>query len=332
MKIALGIIPAVITPLNEDETIDVGSLEKLLEHLLGLQIRGLFFGGTIGEGNALRDHDRFVLYREAVRITRGRVPVMASVSDTGTQRVLESVKQAVKANVDAVALTPRLVFPRRMPDETLRMVEAVARESPVPVWFYENPEMTPVRHTFEQIAEIVALPNIVGLKFTVPDRDLFTRCVRELPASPPCFNGVVADMAFAAQVGGGAISGIASMVPELCLRIFEAGRSGDLDLAEQLQQAINSTYQIYRGKGWPYWPAAQKHVLVRRGFFRTSVATAPFLRLGADDVRFIDEQFEKMEDWIFQPDLFPAHTRSAPERLSPHESPAAAAPGVNEQS
>jgi dihydrodipicolinate synthase/N-acetylneuraminate lyase len=305
MNITQGIIPAVITPLDEDESIDVASLERLLEHLLTLDVKGLFMGGTIGEGNALRDHEKFVLYREAVRIARGRVPVMASVSETGTQRIMEVVKLAEKAGVDAVALTPRLVFPRRTPDETLRMVEAVSRKCPVPVWFYENPEMTPVSHTFDQISEIMDLPNVVGLKFTVPDRALFERCVRELPGRPPCFNGVVADMAFAAQVGGGAISGIASMVPELCLRIYAAGRDGHMELAEQFQQAINSAYRIYRGKGWPYWPSAQKHVLVRRGFFRTSISTAPFVRLGPEDIRYIDEVLEEMDDWIFQPELFP---------------------------
>jgi len=302
MKTELGIIPAVITPLNEDESIEVESLGRLLDHLLSLDIKGVFMGGTIGEGNALLAAEKERLYRETVRIVRKRVPVLVNVSATGTQRILENTRMAMDADVDGVVMTPRLVFPRRTGGETYRMLEAVSRESSVPVWFYENPEITPVTHDFDQLCQLMELPNIGGLKFSAPNRKLFKRCVEGIPHNLPCYNGVVADMAFAAGVGGGAISGIASMVPELCISIYNAGKSGNMELAEHMQEAINSVYRIYRGKGWPLWPAAQKHILVRRGFFRHSVSTAPFLRLGEEEERYIDGVLESLEPWIFKPE------------------------------
>lgn len=305
MKIEAGILPAVITPLNEDETIDVESLEKLVEHLLSTDVKGLFVGGTIGEGGALRDSEKACLYRETARLARGRIPVLASISDQGTLRILENLKLAERAGVDAVVLTPRLCFPQRTAEESCRMVERVARESSIPVWFYENPEISPVTSSYEILRKIVELPNVAGLKLTTRDRALFSRCVRELSGNVPCFNGVVSEIAYAASIGGGAISGIASMLPGLCIRVFNAARDGDMDAARRYQEAINATYAIYDGEGWPLWPSAQKHVLKRLGILRTNVSTAPFLRLGKEEERKIDAVLEKFEDWILEPARLP---------------------------
>ncbi|MCC5807099.1 MAG: dihydrodipicolinate synthase family protein [Opitutales bacterium] len=301
MNIEPGILPAVVTPLNEDETIDTESLERLVEHLLRTEVKGLFMGGTMGEGGALRDSEKAALYRETVRFARGRVPVLASVSDQGTRRVIDNVRLAEAGGVDAVVLTPRLCFPQRGEDESVRLVEAVARDSSVPVWFYENPEVSPVTSRFEILARIAALPNVGGLKLTTKDRVLFQRCLTEIPEKLPCFNGVVSEIAFAASIGGGAISGIGSMLPGLCIRVFNAAKAGEMDEAKRYQDAINATYAIYNGAGWPLWPSAQKHVLKRLGILRTSVATAPFLRLGPEEERAIDAVLDTFEDWILEP-------------------------------
>lgn len=301
MKPDIGVIPALLTPLNEDETIDVPSLENLIEWVLSFDTKGLFVAGTMGEGVALRDRERAVLFKETVRIVKGRVPVMASVSDNGTRRMLDNVDVAVEAKVDSVVATPRMAFPPRTPGETYRLFKAVAEYSKVPVWFYENPFLTPVTSTFESISEIMALPNVEGLKYSAPNFELFARCKKELPDSPPCFNGNVPEIAMSARIGGGAISGIGSMLPGLCVRIFDTAVAGQDDLAQKYQEAINASYAIYGGEGWPLWPSAQKHVLMRRGIIRTNIATAPFARIGPDEAARIDQALERIEDWVFNP-------------------------------
>ncbi len=301
MKPDIGVIPALITPLNEDETIDVPSLGNLINWMLSYDLKGLFVGGTIGEGIALRDRERMKLFLETVRIVDGRVPVLASISETGTKRVLDNLAMAEAANVDAVVTTPRMIFASRTEGETYRLMEAVAANSGIPVWFYENPFMTPVTSTFESLRKIMALPNVEGLKFSATNFDLFERCVRELPGNSPCFNGNVPEIEKSAKIGGGAISGIGSMLPGLCVKVFEAARQGLDEEAAKLQEAIVATYAIYRGEGWPFWPSAQKHVLMRRGLIRTNVSTAPFLRLSPEEEAKVDEALEKIEEWVFEP-------------------------------
>lgn len=301
MKIEMGIITALLTPLNEDESLDVESLGSLLDHVLAHDVKGIFLGGTVGEGNALRDRERARLLREGVRLVAGRVPVLANVSDTSTVRVLDNIGMASAAGVDAVVATPRMSFPSRTPDDTFRLMAVAAEASPVPLWFYENPATTPVTSDFELIARIMALPNVAALKFSAPDFDLFARCVRELPGNPPCFNGNVSQIFKSVQVGGGAISGIGSLLPGLCVRLYEEAKAANEAEADRLQNAISGVYSIYGGEGWPFWPTAQKHVLMRRGIIRTNTSSSPFKQLTREDEAIVDAALEQIEEWVFSP-------------------------------
>ena len=301
MNIEIGIVPALITPLNEDETIDVPSLENLINWMLGYDLKGLFVGGTMAEGIALRDSQRAILFRESVRIVNGRVPILANVSEISTKRALDNVTMAVEAKVDAVVATPRMVFPSRTPGETFRFMKVLTENSAVPVWFYENPYVTPFASDFESIAEFMSLPNMEGLKFSAQNFELFARCVRELPNNTPCFNGSVREIAKSAKIGGGTIAGIGSMLPGLCVAVFKAALAERENEAKKYQEAINSAYSIYGGDGMPLWPSAQKHVLMRRGLIKTNMSTEPFQRLNSEQERMVDEALEKIEDWVFEP-------------------------------
>jgi 4-hydroxy-tetrahydrodipicolinate synthase len=296
-----GVVVALITPLNQDEGIDACSLDGLIEWVLSGGVNGIFLGGTIGEGPALRDSVRRMLFTEAVRRVRGRVPVLANVSDTGTLRAVDQARAAAEAGVDVLVVTARFGYPQRNRDETIRHVEAVASCASVPVWFYENPQTTHVTSTFETIHEVVSLHNVTGLKFSSPDRELFTRCVREFPAMP-VMNGNVSEIAYSGSIGAwGVVSGMGSLFPGLCARTFRAAAEGRTDEAARLQAAISDAYAIYGGKDWPLWPAAQKHALMRRGVIRTAVVTAPFKPLTAEDADMVDRVMAQKDPDLFAP-------------------------------
>ena len=77
-----GIIPPMVTPLNGPDTLDHEGLERLIEHLIGGGVHGLFILGTTGEGPSLG----YRLRREVIDLTckqvDGRVPVLSGITDT----------------------------------------------------------------------------------------------------------------------------------------------------------------------------------------------------------------------------------------------------------
>ena len=297
-----GVVVALVTPLNPDETIDVEGLDNLLEWIIQGGVRGVFLGGTMGEGLALRQSERESLFAESVRIVDGRIPVLANVSETGSLRSVDLARIAESAGVDVTVVTARPAFLPRRREETLLHVQAILNVVSRPVWYYENPVTTGVTSTFAEIKAIVSLPGVTGLKFSAADRDLFERCVRQLPDGFPVLTGNVQDIAFAGALGAwGAVSGIGSLLPGLCERIYRAARAGDTDEARRLQTAVTRVYDIYGGEGWPLWPAAQKHALKSRGLIRCSTVTAPFTRLAAKEEAAVDAVLARLDPDLFAP-------------------------------
>ena len=296
-----GIIAALITPLNEDESIDIPSLHRLLDWVIRGGVKGVFLAGTIGEGMALCDEARQTLFREAVRCARGRLVILANVSDTGTLRAVNAARAAERAGVDILVATARVGLPQRQKAETRRHVESIAAATALPIWFYENPATTGVTSDFGTICDLASIPNVEGIKFSSPDRGLFTRCVREFQ-DLPVMTGNVEEIAYAGSIGAlGVVSGIGSLLPGLCVRVFEAARAGRAAEAERLQKSISSVYAIYGGKGYPLWPTAQKHALKRRGIIRTSIVTAPFGNLTPEEEFRVDQVLAGLDESLFAP-------------------------------
>ena len=77
-----GIIPPLVTPLKDNETLDVESLERLIEHLIAGGVHGLFVLGTTGEEQSLSYDVRKQMIKESCRINRGRLPLLACITDT----------------------------------------------------------------------------------------------------------------------------------------------------------------------------------------------------------------------------------------------------------
>ena len=73
-----GIIPPLVTPLKDNDTLDVEGLERLIEHLIAGGVHGLFILGTTGEEQSLSYHLRHEMIRETCRINNGRLPVLVS--------------------------------------------------------------------------------------------------------------------------------------------------------------------------------------------------------------------------------------------------------------
>jgi N-acetylneuraminate lyase len=67
-----GIMPALVTPLNADETINVQALDKLMRYLIEKNADGFYVGGATGEGIALKTENRAELAEAAVKSSGGK--------------------------------------------------------------------------------------------------------------------------------------------------------------------------------------------------------------------------------------------------------------------
>src|SRR6185437_1275322 len=119
-----GIVPPLISPLDDAGTPDAGALAALVEHVVGAGCTGLFMLGGCGEGAWLTSAQRGAVVRTAARAAAGRVPVLAGVMLPATGPAIEAARQAADEGADALVVGSPYYFGVE-PGTQERHVEAV---------------------------------------------------------------------------------------------------------------------------------------------------------------------------------------------------------------
>src|SRR5690606_26084216 len=158
-----GIVCPIVTPLTNDESLDVAVFRQLIDRLVP-DLDGLLVLGSTGEFALLRDEVAQQAVEIGVEQVDGRIPVYAGVGDTGTVRALERTQHAAAAGVDFALLTSPYYYGIPEEEALARHFLTIADASPIPVLIYNIPQNTYV-HVTPALAEgLSAHPNIVGMK------------------------------------------------------------------------------------------------------------------------------------------------------------------------
>jgi dihydrodipicolinate synthase/N-acetylneuraminate lyase len=243
-----GIIPPLATPLIDRDTLDVGGLERLIEHVVGGGVHGLFVLGTTGEGPALLAAVRREVIERTLRQVAGRVPVLVGISDTVLADSLALAGFAADCGASAVVAAPPFYFPAGQPaleDWARGLVAGL----PLPLLLYNMPEMVKVVLGPALVRRLTDLPGIVGLKDSGGDLETFgayAAIVREHRPDWTLVIGPEQMLPEAHALGGhGGVCGGANVVPRLFVALQAALERGDADRAIDLQRQVLAFGRIY---------------------------------------------------------------------------------------
>ncbi|KPK45009.1 MAG: dihydrodipicolinate synthase, partial [Phycisphaerae bacterium SG8_4] len=126
-----GIIPPLVTPLLDRDTLDEAGLERLVEHILAGGVHGLFILGTTGEAPSLSYRLRHDLIERVCRQVAARVPVLVGITDTSFVESTNIARKAKDAGAQAVVLAPPYYFPAGQL-ELLEYLKHLTAELPLP--------------------------------------------------------------------------------------------------------------------------------------------------------------------------------------------------------
>lgn len=221
-----GVLPALPTPVNADDTINAPATRALIAYLLEQGVDGLVPLGGTGEYGALARSERVSMARLTVDAAGGRVPVVAGVLDPGYHDALEAGKALADVGVDALmVLTPYYTTPTQagLRDYFLRYAEA----SPLPIVIYEIPYRTRISIAPEVLHELSRHERIIGMKACNTDMYHFLSVVAGVDDSFAVLSGE--DTLFPLHVAAGARGGIvvtANLLPRAWRRIHELAAAG----------------------------------------------------------------------------------------------------------
>jgi 4-hydroxy-tetrahydrodipicolinate synthase len=241
-----GIFVPMVTPINDDETVDEPSLRRLVDFLVDAGVHGLWGMGTTGEFAAFPEAERARALAATVQQTNGRVPVIANVGDSSTGLALRHARHAVAAGADALALTPPHYYPHSM-DEMLTHFRAVKQAFPdLPLLIYNIPQTVKVKMTVATTLQLAREGTVQGIKDSQNDLRWFRLLVQGIRKDGledrfRMFLGTRILIDAGAVIGAhGAIPATGNVAPAAAAESWEAATRGDFALAARAQEVVGS--------------------------------------------------------------------------------------------
>ncbi len=232
-----GSIPALVTPFR-DGRVDIKAFEAFVEWQIAEGSHGLVPCGTTGESPTLSDDEFAAVVGAAVKIAKGRVPVIAGTGSNSTAHAIEMTQLAQKLGADA-ALVVTPYYNRPTQDGLYLHFEAIAKATRLPILLYNVPKRTSVDISVDTVARLAKIPNIVGIKDATAD---VSRVTQQRAASGPKFALISGEdgtaLGFNAHGGVGCISVTANVAPRLCSQFQIACAKGDYAMARELHERL----------------------------------------------------------------------------------------------
>ena len=159
-----GIIPPIITPMNDDESINAAELRNQVNRLIDGGVHALFPFGTNGEGYILNDQEKELVLKTVIEETNGRVPVYAGTGCISTKDTIRMSKMAESLGADVLSIiTPS--FAAASQNELYEHFKAVAEAVPnMPIVLYNIPARTGNAIAPDTVGRLAEIDNIVGAK------------------------------------------------------------------------------------------------------------------------------------------------------------------------
>jgi dihydrodipicolinate synthase/N-acetylneuraminate lyase len=242
-----GIVPPLVTPLAGPDRLDIAGLERLIEHVLGGGVHGLFILGTTGEGASLSYRLRRELISNTCRLVAGSVPVLVGITDTCLAEAAALAGHAADAGAQAVVTsTPYYFAPEQT--ELIAFIRRLVEQLPLPLYLYNMPMLTKTQFDPETVRQLLQIDRVIGLKDSSGDLNYFRQVVAVGKTRPDwrLFIGPEQLLVEALRLGGhGGVSGGAQIDPKLLVGLYEATRSAEVTRVNALQKRLSELSRIY---------------------------------------------------------------------------------------
>jgi len=235
-----GVYPALTTPFAADGSVSLSDLKHNISKYNETELAGYVVIGSTGESVLLsrEEADRILS-----TVRESASPEKRLIAGTGAESTLETIERTKRAAElgyhVALVKTPYYYKPVYTSEVLIAHYRRVADASPIPVLLYSVPQFTGIALEPADVAALAEHPNIIGMKDSSGNVQKLTDTITSVP---PAFQILVgsASTVFPSLVLGarGAILALACALPELCVALFDAVRSGQMEKARELQASV----------------------------------------------------------------------------------------------
>ncbi len=247
MAVFTGAGVAIVTPFNEDESINYDRLDELIDYHCNNGTDSIIICGTTGESATMTEEEHMECVKFAIERTKGRLPVIAGTGSNCTRTAIDMSKEAVEDGADGLLLvTP--YYNKATQAGLIAHYTAVAKEAKAPIIMYSVASRTGCNIEPATAAELVKnVENIVGIKEASGNISQITKIMSLTDGKIDLYSGnddqIVPLLALGAK---GVISVLSNVAPkethDICAKFF----AGDIKGSTELQlKAIPLIEQLF---------------------------------------------------------------------------------------
>ncbi len=211
----VGTATAIITPFNENGSIDFRTFKKLIEEQISNGIEAIVVCGSTGEGATLSNKEKISLITSAVEYANGRVKIISGTGSNNTQQTIDLTIIAKEHGSDAVLIVaPYYNKPNQ--EGIFRHFKAIADLVNIPLIIYNVPSRTGINITAEtQIRIANECINVVGTKEASGNLEQMAHIIQNAPSHFYLYSGDDVLTLPAISIGAkGVISVISNYAPK----------------------------------------------------------------------------------------------------------------------
>jgi 4-hydroxy-tetrahydrodipicolinate synthase len=283
-----GSITALVTPFNQDGSLDEDSFVRHINWQIENGTNGLVPVGTTGESPTLSHDEHKRVVELCVEVVKKRVPVIAGAGSNNTEEAIDFLEHASSVGADAgLIVTPYYNKPTQ--EGMYQHFKVLNDVSNIPLLIYNIPGRCIVDMSIETMTRLSKLKNIVGVKDATAD---LSRTSLQRHAIGKDFIQLSGEdmtaLALMAHGGHGCISVTSNVAPKLCADFQKACLMKDYDNALELQDKLTP---LHKALFIETSPGPVKYALSLLGFCN-DVVRLPLVNISSDTKRAVKEAME----------------------------------------
>jgi 4-hydroxy-tetrahydrodipicolinate synthase len=258
----VGSIVALVTPMNEDGSVDYDALRRLIDWHVAEGTACIGVVGTTGESPTVSVEEHCEIIRVAVEHAAGRVPVMAGAGANATSEAIELTRFAQKVGADcSLQVVPYYNKPSQ--EGMYRHFRAVAEAVDLPMVLYNVPSRTVADMQPETAIRLAQVPGVIGIKEASGNIERAAWLVKQAPAGFSIYSGDDGTAVALMLLGGhGNVSVTANVAPRAMAELCRAAVAGEARRAAALHLQL---LPLHRALFCEPSPAPTKWALAQLG-------------------------------------------------------------------
>lgn len=226
---------AIVTPFNDDRSVDYIGLERLIEHLIKGGVDYLVVNGTTGESVTLSRQEKLDVLAFAIKVNKGRLPIVFGIGGNNTQDILDCFHTYDFTGVDAI-LSVSPFYNKPSQEGIYQHYKAIASICPLPLILYNVPARTGSHMEAETVLRLAKdCKNVIGVKEASGVIFNSMKIIKNKPEGFLVISGDdILNLPIIASGGDGIISVIANAFPADYSNMVKAALTGDFKKAQQL--------------------------------------------------------------------------------------------------